>query len=97
MTPGVPALLSSEEIRRRLPMLNGWAVKGKTIEKKQRFANFRDAIGFVNRVADLAEVEDHHPDILIHYRDVTLVLWTHAAGGLTERDFKLAADIDRIG
>ena len=51
---------------------------------------------FVNRVADLAEVEDHHPDIFIHYREVTLTLWTHAAGGLTERDFKLAADIDRV-
>lgn len=93
----MPALLSSEEIARRLASLAGWQLKGKTIEKKFRFADFRAAMGFVNRVADLAEVEDHHPDILIHYRDVTLVLWTHAAGGLTERDFQLAADIDRVG
>jgi 4a-hydroxytetrahydrobiopterin dehydratase len=91
------ALLSSQEIARRLPALAGWQVKGKTIEKKFHFVDFREAIGFVNRVADLAEVEDHHPDILIHYRDVTLVLWTHVAGGLTERDFKLAGDIDRVG
>jgi 4a-hydroxytetrahydrobiopterin dehydratase len=92
----MPALLSSEEISRHLAALAGWQLKGKTIEKKLRFADFRVAMGFVNRVADLAEVEDHHPDILIHYRDVTLVLWTHAAGGLTERDFQLAADIDRV-
>ena len=93
----MPTLLSPEEIVRRLSTLDGWHLKGKTIEKKCRFAGFREAIGFVNRVADLAEVEDHHPDILIHYREVTLVVWTHAAGGLTERDFKLAADIDRVG
>jgi len=65
-------------------------------QKKFRFADFREAMRFVNRVADLAELEDHHRDIFIHYREVTLTLWTHAAGGLTERDFKLAADIDRV-
>jgi len=92
----MPALLSSEEIARHLASLAGWQLKGKTIEKKFRFPDFRAAIGFVNRVADLAEVEDHHPDILVHYREVTLVLWTHATGGLTERDFQLAADIDRV-
>ena len=92
----MPAILSSEEITRRLVSLAGWELKGKTIEKKFRFADFRAAIAFVNRVADLAEVEDHHPDILVHYREVTLVLWTHGAGGLTERDFQLAADIDRV-
>jgi 4a-hydroxytetrahydrobiopterin dehydratase len=90
------AILSPEEISRRLPALAGWQLNGKTIEKKFRFPDFRAAIGFVNRVADLAEVEDHHPDILVHYREVTLVLWTHATGGLTERDFQLAADIDRV-
>ena len=90
------ALLSPEEISRRLSVLAGWQLKGKTIEKKFRFPDFPAAIGFVNRVADLAEVQDHHPDILVHYREVTLVLWTHAAGGLTERDFRLAADIDHV-
>jgi len=90
------ALLSADEASRRLAVLPGWQLKGKTIEKKFRFAGFPEAIAFVNRVADLAEVEDHHPDILIHYREVTLVLWTHAAGGLTERDFRLAADIERV-
>lgn len=92
----MPALLSSEEISHRLAGLAGWRLKDRSIEKKFRFADFRSAIAFVNRVADLAEVEDHHPDILIHYREVTLVLWTHAAAGLTERDFRLAAVIDRV-
>jgi 4a-hydroxytetrahydrobiopterin dehydratase len=92
----MPALLSRDEVSRRLAALSGWQLKGKTIEKKFRFADFREAIAFVNRVADLAELEDHHPDMLIHYREVTLVLWTHVAGGLTERDFKLAADVERV-
>jgi len=90
------AVLTQDEVSRRLAALAGWELEGKTIEKKFRFADFREAMRFVNRVADLAEVEDHHPDIFIHYREVTLTLWTHAAGGLTERDFKLAADIDRV-
>jgi 4a-hydroxytetrahydrobiopterin dehydratase len=90
------ALLSSEEVHQRLAALAGWQLKGKTIEKKYRFADFRAAISFVNRVADLAEVVDHHPDILIHYREVTLVLWTHTVGGVTDRDFKLATDIERL-
>ena len=92
----MPAPLSREEVSKRLTALPGWELKGKTIEKKFRFGDFQSAMAFVNRVADLAEVEDHHPDILIHYRDVTLVLWTHVAGGVTERDLKLAADIARL-
>ncbi len=92
----MPALLSPEEISKRLAGLAGWQLKGKTIEKKFRFGEFREAMAFVNRVADLAEIADHHPDVLIHHREVTLVLWTHAAGGLTNRDFKLATDIDRV-
>jgi 4a-hydroxytetrahydrobiopterin dehydratase len=92
----MPALLSPDEVSRRLAVLPGWQLDGKRIQKQFRFADFREAIAFVNRVADLAELEDHHPDILIHYREVTLVLWTHVAGGLTERDFKLAADIERF-
>ena len=90
------ALLSSQEIARRLPALAGWQAKGKTIEKKFHFADFREAIGFVNRVADLAEVEDHHPDILINYKRVTLTYSTHTEGGLTEKDFAGAAAADRI-
>ncbi|MBI2964059.1 MAG: 4a-hydroxytetrahydrobiopterin dehydratase [Deltaproteobacteria bacterium] len=92
----MPALLCAAEIAQRLAGLAGWQLKGRTIEKKFRFGGFREAIAFVDRVADLAEVADHHPDMLVHHREVTLVLWTHAAGGLTDRDFKLAADIERV-
>lgn len=92
----MPALLSREEVVKRLAALPGWELKGRTIEKKFRFADFREAMAFVNRVADLAELTDHHPDLLIHHREVDIVLWTHSAGGLTERDLKLAADIERV-
>ena len=87
------APLAPGEIAKRLPALPGWQLKGKTIEKHFRFGDFKQAIAFVNRVADLAEAKDHHPDIFIHYRDVTLVLWTHVAGGVTERDLGLAAEL----
>ena len=90
------APLSAEELSKRLVALSGWELKGNTIEKKFRFGDFKEAMAFVNRAADLAELEDHHPDIFIHYREVTLTLWTHVAGGVTERDLKLAADIDRF-
>ena len=90
------ALLPPDEVSRRLAAISGWKLEGKTIQKKYRFGDFAEAMRFVNRVADLAEVADHHPDIFIHYREVTLTLWTHVAGGLTERDFALATDIERV-
>ncbi len=71
--------------------LNSDATK---ISKEFKFADFIGAINFVNLVADIAEEEGHHPDISIHYNLVTLELWTHAIGGLSENDFILAAKID---
>ena len=64
------------------------------ISKEYKFQDFIGAINFVNLVADLAEMEGHHPDIHIHYNKVLLDLWTHSAGGLTENDFILAAKIN---
>lgn len=90
------ALLSPNEVSKRLATLGGWELDRKVIRKIFRFPDFAAAMAFVNRVADLAEAENHHPDIAIHYREVTLTLWTHDAGGLTKRDFDLAADIDRV-
>jgi len=58
--------------------------------------DFKDAIGFVQAVAELAEAEGHHPDIAIHYRKVTLALTTHTIRGLSENDFILAAKINKI-
>jgi len=70
---------------------DGWSEVDNALERTFSFASFREALGFVNRVGDLAESENHHPDIAIHYDRVTLRWWTHTAGGITERDRELAA------
>jgi len=88
------ALLSEEQIRERLSPLRGWERAGGQIRKIYPFASFAEGMVFANRVAALAEALDHHPDMLIQYRQVTLTLTSHDAGGLTERDFKLARRID---
>jgi 4a-hydroxytetrahydrobiopterin dehydratase len=85
--------LSDEEIRTRLAALSGWERQADQIRRVYSFTSFREAIAFVNRVAELAEAMDHHPDILVEYRRVTLTLSSHDAGGLTERDFTLAGQI----
>lgn len=68
----------------------GWHEVGGALEQTFELASFADAIAFVNRVAELAEGENHHPDISIAYRRVTLRWSTHSAGGITERDRELA-------
>ena len=90
------ALLPESEIADRLKTLSGWERKGNEIAKVYRNKNFIESVGFVNKVAILAEKADHHPDILIQYKNVTLTLSTHSQGGLTEKDFNLAAEIDRL-
>jgi 4a-hydroxytetrahydrobiopterin dehydratase len=77
-----------------LARVPGWTRAGRAIERTYRFADFRGALGFVNRVGELAERQNHHPDIAIHYNEVTLTLWSHDSGGITDRDFRLAAAID---
>ena len=85
--------LTETEIEERLARLPGWERRGQEIRRTWAFADFRGAMAFVNRVADLAEAADHHPDIDIRYSKVTLALSTHDAGGLTARDFALAEAI----
>lgn len=70
---------------------SGWQEVDGALEHEFSFGSFADAIAFVNRVAVLAEAEDHHPDIAVHYRRVVLRWWTHTAGGVTDRDRALAA------
>jgi 4a-hydroxytetrahydrobiopterin dehydratase len=70
---------------------DGWSEVDKALERTFTFDDFRGALAFVNRVGELAEAEDHHPDIAIHYNRVTLRWWTHTAGGITDRDRELAA------
>jgi 4a-hydroxytetrahydrobiopterin dehydratase len=67
-----------------------WAEVDNALERTFAFDGFRDALAFVNRVGDLAEAENHHPDIAIDYNRVTLRWWTHTAGGITDRDRELA-------
>ena len=94
-TPPLPLARISE----LLPRVPGWvlAADGKRIARSWRVADFLTGLDFFRRVADVAEAEDHHPDLhLTNYRDVTIELWTHAAGGLTENDFVLAAKLDQL-
>lgn len=89
-------LLNESEITEGLKGLSGWERKGNEIEKVFKLRDFEEAVGFVNKVAVLAEKADHHPDILIQYKNVILTLSTHSKGGLTEKDFGLAKEIDGI-
>jgi 4a-hydroxytetrahydrobiopterin dehydratase len=86
--------LSVKEIREQLKTLSGWRQRGKEISRLYVFSGFVPAIAFVNHVAGLAETMDHHPDILVQYKKVTLTLSTHSEGGLTNLDFELARKID---
>ena len=88
--------LSPDEIRERRASLPEWKLEGKSIVRELRFEDFARAIAFVNRLAEVAEAADHHPDILIHYREVKLTLWTHTADGLTAKDFDLAAALEKL-
>ena len=88
--------LSREEIEERLKKLRGWTLEGNAIKRQYTFAGFPEAIAFVNRLAPEAEKADHHPDILINYKRVTLTYSTHSEGGLTEKDFQGAAAADRL-
>jgi 4a-hydroxytetrahydrobiopterin dehydratase len=91
------ALLSDADIEQRLAATDGWQRSaGESIDREWRFKDFAAAIAFVDRVAEVAEAANHHPDILLHgWNKVRLTLSTHSQGGLTDADFRLAAEIDR--
>jgi 4a-hydroxytetrahydrobiopterin dehydratase len=88
--------LSSSEAEQRMKSLNGWTRDGDAIKKQYTFKDFPEAIAFVNRLAPEAEKVDHHPDILINYKRVTLTFSTHSEGGLTEKDFAGARAVDAL-
>jgi 4a-hydroxytetrahydrobiopterin dehydratase len=90
------AKLNRQEVEQRLKGLNGWTLDGDAIKKQYTFKDFPEAIAFVNRLAPEAEAADHHPDILINYKRVTLTYSTHSEGGLTDKDFAGAATADRL-
>jgi 4a-hydroxytetrahydrobiopterin dehydratase len=86
--------LDDHEIEERLEELDDWELSDDTIERLIEFDSFMDAIDFINRIANHAEEMDHHPEIFNVYNTVELALTTHDAGGLTHKDFDLAAKID---
>jgi 4a-hydroxytetrahydrobiopterin dehydratase len=88
--------LTRPDIDRRMKTLEGWTLDGDAIRKQYTFPDFPAAIAFVNRLAPEAERADHHPDILINYKRVTLTYATHSEGGLTDKDFAGAAAADRL-
>lgn len=90
---------SLEEATDQLTKLSGWRSthQGQRIRKDWTVKNFMAAIDFFNRVAEIAESEGHHPDLHVEgYRNVSIEIWTHAIGGLSENDFILAAKIDEL-
>ncbi len=90
------APLSAEAAEELAPGIPRWTLENKALVREFHFKDFRQAMDFVNRVARLAEEQDHHPDILVSYSKVRLTLATHKIGGLSENDFILAAKIDQL-
>ncbi len=90
---GMPPL-PEDRIAELLATLPGWERSGDEIVKTFELPSFPEAIAFVTRIADRAEAADHHPDLDIRYRKVRVALSTHDAGGLTDKDFDLAAEIE---
>ncbi len=76
--------------------ISQWTLHQKSIEREFRFKNFKESMGFIRKVGDLAEQEGHHPDMFVFYNRVRLQMSTHKVGGLTENDFILAAKIDAL-
>ena len=88
--------LTAHEIQQNLKSVDGWTLEGNAIKKQFTFAGFPEAVAFVGRLVPGAESADHHPDVTINYKRVTLVYSTHSEGGLTHKDFDGAAMADRL-
>lgn len=92
-----PARLSKREITKRLAKLNGWRHARRTLTKEFVRNSFTGAAKFIGKIAPIANAMDHHPDIQLHrYKRVKIMLTTHDAGGITRKDFELAAKIDKL-
>ena len=92
---GIPPF-SKEETDEYLKKVDNWTYEDNKIHKTFSFVNFSHTMNFVNKVAELAEGEGHHPDMYVSYGSCKIILWTHAINGLSENDFILAAKIDRL-
>jgi len=92
----MPSKLSKDELERALRDLPGWKLHENAITKSYKHDSFAEAIVFVNAVAHLAELANHHPDIDIRYSNIVISLTTHDQGGVTEKDVALARSIEEI-
>jgi 4a-hydroxytetrahydrobiopterin dehydratase len=91
------ALLAHDEVEQRLQRLPGWAVKDGLLTRTYEVCSFAHAMLFLGAIGQLAEAANHHPDLSLHgYKNVTVSLSTHSAGGITEKDFDLAGQIDGL-
>ncbi len=88
--------LTDIEAKKNLEKIPGWKLNVNKIEREFVFQDFKEAIIFVNNIAQIAEGEGHHPDIHIHWNKVMLELWTHSMKGLSENDFIVAAKINAL-
>ena len=88
--------LSHAEAEQQIKSLSGWTLDGDAIRKQYTFKDFLEAMAFVNRLAPKVNAVDHHPDILVNYKKVTLTFSTHSEGGLTDKDFAGAATVDAL-
>lgn len=90
------AILDTQQLAKELQALSGWKLEGKAMVRRYEFSDFAGAMVFVNRIAELAEAADHHPDIDIRYNKVVLALTSHDSGGVTARDVKMAHKINSL-
>lgn len=88
--------LSEDEINGRLSGLSGWQVVDGSLKKRLSFLNFRESLEFVNKVGEIAENFDHHPDMTFGWGYAEVAFTTHDSGGITAKDFELAGEVDKI-
>lgn len=89
-------VLSLGEVQLKMREINNWDIEGTNIIKEFEFRDFKSALEFVNKIAEIAERHNHHPTILFDYRLVRITLTTHSEKGLTEKDFEFAKEVDKI-
>jgi 4a-hydroxytetrahydrobiopterin dehydratase len=88
--------LSTTEVESRIAQRPGWTVKGDGLVRTYTFESFPDAIAFVTRLAFDAQAADHHPDLAVSYRKVTVTWSTHSEGGITDKDFEGTRQADAV-
>ena len=89
-------MVSLGEINERMARLSGWVIEGNSIVKQIDLLDFREAIWFINKIAEIAEKENHHPDLYLSYNVLKIMLKTHSSDTITEKDFAVAEKIDQI-